>query len=96
MKGGNDMKKTYTMYSAEEKFDILDSESKIVFSISRKTLSLDGKKLYDSLFKEFNKGDDIVLNKDASILKDDKIANAVYDNVTEIINKVKDGINGIE
>lgn len=49
MKGGKDMTKTYTMYNKSDKYTINNGTEEI-FEISKSTLSVDGKKLYDALF----------------------------------------------
>ena len=69
MKGGKDMTKTYTMYNKSDKYTINKGNEEI-FEISKNTLSIDGKKLYDALFLNFEKGDNIKINKDTSF--DDK------------------------
>lgn len=55
MKGGKDMTKTYTMYNKSDKYTINNGTEEI-FEISKSTLSVDGKKLYDALFSNFEKG----------------------------------------
>jgi len=95
MKGGKDMIKTYTMYNKSDKYTINNGTEEI-FEISKSTLSVDGKKLYDALFSNFEKGDNIKIDKDASFGDDDKLSNAVYSNIIEVIEKIVTGINDFE
>ena len=76
MKGGKDMIKTYTMYNKNDKYKINNGTEEI-FEISKSTLSVDGKKLYDALFLNFEKGDNIKIEKDTSFDDNDKLSNAV-------------------
>ena len=96
MKGGKDMTKTYTMYNKSDKYTI-NNETEEIFEISKSTLNVDGKKLYDALFSNFEKGDIIKLDKDSSFdVANDKLSNAVYNNIVEIIDKIVTGINSFE
>jgi len=95
MKGGKDMTKTYTMYNKSDKYTINNGTEEI-FEISKSTLSVDGKKLYDALFSNFEKGDNITIDKDTSFGDDDKLSNAVYSNIIEVIEKIVTGINDFE
>ena len=95
MKGGKDMIKTYTMYNKSDKYTINNGVEEI-FEISKSTLSVDGKKLYDALFLNFEKGDNIKLGKDTSFDDNDKLSNAVYSNIVEVIEKIVTGINDFE
>ena len=94
MKGGKDMTKTYTMYNKSDKYTI-NNETGEVFEIPKSTLSVDGKKLYDALFLNFEKGDSIKIDKDSSFAND-KLSNAVYNNIVEVIDKIVIGINSFE
>lgn len=97
MKGGKDMIKTYIMYNKDEKYTITNEDNEEIFEISKKTLSIDGKTLYDVIFSDFEKGDGIKLDKDKSIDEaEDKLSIAVYNNVKEIIDKIVTGINNSE
>lgn len=89
------MTKTYTMYNKGDKYTINNGTEEI-FEISKSTLSVDGKKLYDSLFLNFEKGDNIRINKDTSFDDNDKLSNAVYNNIVEVIEKIATGINDSE
>ena len=90
------MIKTYMMHNKSDKYTISNEEQEI-FEISKSTLSVDGKKLYEALFLDFEKGDNIKLNKDSSFDNtNDKLANAVYSNLVEVINKIIIGINDLE
>lgn len=90
------MIKTYTMFNKRDKYTI-NNETEAVFEISKSTLSVDGKKLYDALFLNFEKGDIIKLNKDSSFDDaNDKLSNAVYNNIVEVIDKIVTGINDFE
>ena len=96
MKGGKDMTKTYTMYNKSDKYTI-NNEIGEVFEIPKSTLSIDGKKLYDALFLNFEKGDSIKIDKDTSFDNvNDKLSNAVYSNIVEVIDKIVIGINSFE
>lgn len=96
MKGGKDMTKTYTMYNKSDKYTI-NNEIGEVFEIPKSTLSVDGKKLYDALFLNFEKGDSIKIDKDTSFDNvNDKLSNAVYSNIVEVIDKIVIGINSFE
>ena len=95
MKGGKDMTKTYTMYNKSDKYTINKGNEEI-FEISKNTLSIDGKKLYDALFLNFEKGDNIKINKDTSFDAKNKLSNAVYNNIVEVIEKIVTGINDFE
>jgi|GEM_PF-1830757 hypothetical protein len=96
MKGGKDMTKTYTMYNKSDKYTI-NNETGEVFEIPKSTLSVDGKKLYDALFLNFEKGDSIKIDKDSSFDNaNDKLSNAVYNNIVEVIDKIVIGINSFE
>jgi hypothetical protein len=95
MKGGKDMIKTYTMYNKSDKYTI-NNEKEEIFEISKSTLSVDGKKLYDALFLNFEKGDSIKIDKDSSFDDNDKLSNAVYSNIVEVIDKIVMGINDFE
>ncbi len=95
MKGGKDMTKTYTMYNKSDKYTINKGNEEI-FEISKNTLSIDGKKLYDALFLNFEKGDNIKINKDTSFDDKNKLSNAVYNNIVEVIEKIVTGINDFE
>lgn len=90
------MIKTYTIYNKSDKYTI-NNETGEIFEISKSTLSVDGKKLYDALFLNFEKGDIIKLNKDSSFDDaNDKLSNAVYNNIVEVIDKIVTGINSFE
>lgn len=89
------MTKTYTMYNKSDKYTI-NNESEEIFEISKSTLSVDGKKLYDALFLNFEKGDTININKDPSFDENDKLSTAVYSNIVEVIEKIVTGINDYE
>ena len=89
------MIKTYTMYNKSDKYTINNGAEEI-FEISKSTLSVDGKKLYDALFLNFEKGDNIKLNKDTSFDDNDKLSNVVYSNIVEVIEKIVTGINDFE
>lgn len=95
MKGGKDMIKTYTMYNKNDKYTI-NNGSEEIFEISKSTLSVDGKKLYDALFLNFERGDNIKIDKDTSFDDNDKLSNAVYSNIVEVIEKIVMGINDYE
>lgn len=95
MKGGNDMTKTYIMYNEQNQYVIKSSEQDIL-EIKKSTLNVDGKKLYEMMFSDFKKGSTISLTKDKSFDNSNKLDNAVYDNVKEIIEKIVDGINDLE
>lgn len=86
---------TYTMYNKSDKYTINNGTEEI-FEISKSTLSVDGKKLYDALFSNFEKGDNITIDKDTSFGDDDKLSNAVYSNIIEVIEKIVTGINDFE
>lgn len=90
------MIKTYIMFNKEDKYTINNSTEEI-FEIPKKTLNVDGKKLYDALFSDFKKGDSIKINKDSSIDESkDKLSKAIYENIKEIIDKIVTGINDLE
>ena len=89
------MTKTYTIYNKIDKYTI-NIGSEAIFEISKNTLSVDGKKLYDALFSNFEKGDNIKIDKDTSFGEDDKLSNAVYSNIVEVIEKIVTGINDYE
>ena len=57
---------------------------------------MNGKKLYDALFSNFEKGDNIKIDKDTSFCDDDKLSNAVYSNIIEVIEKIVTEINDFE
>ena len=95
MKGGKDMTKTYMMYNKSDKY-IINNGTEEIFEISKSTLSVDGKKLYDALFLNFEKGDNIKIDKDTSFDDSDKLSNAVYSNIVEVIEKIVTGINNFE
>ena len=96
MKGGKDMTKTYIMYNKNDKY-IINKGSEEIFEISKSTLSVDGKKLYDTFFSNFEKGDNIIIDKDSSFDDiNDKLSSAVYNNFVEVINKIVIGINNFE
>ena len=80
------MIKTYTMFNKDDKYTIFNDNQEEIFEIPKKTLSIDGKILYD-----------VKLDKDKSIDEsDDKLSIAVYNNVKEIIDKIVTGINDSE
>lgn len=90
------MTKTYTMYNKSDKYTI-NNQTGEIFEISKSTLRVDGKKLYDTLFLDFKKGDRIKIDKDSSFDDaNDKLSNAVYSNVIEVIDKIVMGINNFE
>lgn len=89
------MIKIYTMYNKSDKYTI-NNENGEIFEISKSTLSIDGKKLYDALFSDFAKGDNIKIEKSSSFEEGDKFSNAVYNNIVEVIEKIVAGINGYE
>lgn len=94
MKGGKDMIKTYIMFNKDEKYTIANENNEEIFEITKKTLSVDGKKLYDVFFNDFIKGDNIDLKKDKSFDESsDKLAIAVYNNIKEIVEKIVTSIN---
>ena len=97
MKGGKDMTRTYTMSLKNNEYTIANHENDDNLIINKKTLVLDGKELYNYIFKSFETGDTICLVADASINdSDDVLDRAVYDNVKEIISKIEKGINELE
>lgn len=89
------MIKTYMMYNKSDKY-IINNGTEEIFEISKSTLSVDGKKLYDALFLNFEKGDNIKIDKDTSFDDSDKLSNAVYSNIVEVIEKIVTGINNFE
>lgn len=90
------MIKIYMMCNESEKYTI-NNENGEIFEIPKTTLSVDGKKLYEVLFSDFEKGDTIKLDKDSSFDDtNDKLSKAVYDNIVEVINKIVSGINSFE
>lgn len=90
------MIKTYMMYNKTDKYTINNGNEEI-FEIPKSTLSVDGKKLYDALFFNFEKGDSIKVYKDSSFDDEkDKLSNAVYSNIVEVIEKIVIGINDFE
>lgn len=89
------MIKTYTMYNKSDKYTI-NNENDEIFEISKSTLSVDGKKIYDALFLNFEKGDNIKIDMDSSFDENDKLSKAVYSNVIEVIEKIVTGINDYE
>lgn len=89
------MIKTYMMYNKSDKYTI-SNDAEEIFEISKSTLSVDGKKLYDALFLNFEKGDIIKLDKDTSFDDNDKLSNAVYSNMVEVMEKIATGINDYE
>jgi hypothetical protein len=95
MKGGKDMTKTYTIFNENDQYVVKSSETNYI-EIKKSTLNIDGKKLYDMMFSDFKKGDKITLQKDNSFDDNNKLDNAVYENVKEIIGKIVDGINNSE
>ena len=96
MRGGKDMIKTYTMFNKAEKYTIENDKNEEIFEIPKNTLSIDGKKLYDALFSNFEKVVNIKIDKDTSFGDDDKRSNAVYSNIIEVIEKIVTGINDFE
>lgn len=91
------MIKTYIMFNKDDKYTIVNDKQEEILEIPKKTLSVDGKKLYDAIFFDFEKGDNIKLDKDKSIDEsEDKLSIAVYINVKEIIDKIVIGINDSE
>lgn len=91
------MIKTYTMFNKDDKYIIVNDNQEEIFEIPKKTLSIDGKILYDVIFSDFEKGNSIKLDKDKSIDEsEDKLSIAVYNNVKEIIDKIVTGINDSE
>lgn len=47
-------------------------------------------------FQILKKGDNIKIDKDTSFGDDDKLSNAVYSNIIEVIEKIVTGINDFE
>lgn len=92
MKGGKDMRKIYTMYNENEQYIIKINEQDYL-EIKKRTLNVDGKKLYEMMFSNFKKGDKIDIKMDRSFNSDNKLDIAVYENVKEIIEKIADRIN---
>lgn len=91
------MTKTYIMFNKDDKYTIVNDKQEEIFEIPKKTLSIEGKKIYDVFFSDFEKGNDIKLDKDKSIDEsEDKLSIAVYNNVKEIIEKIVTGINDSE
>jgi hypothetical protein len=95
MKDGKDMKKIYTMYNDSNCYLIKNENSEIILSIKKTTLNVEGKELYEKIFKDFKKGDSIVLKKDKSI-ENDKFSISVYDNLKEIIENIVDSLSKVE
>lgn len=94
MKGGKDMIRTYNLIDDVDKYSIVDESNEEIIDISKKTLNVEGKKIYEKFFADFKQGDSIIFNKDDSIdTSEDKLAIAVYNNVKEIIEKIVDNIN---
>lgn len=91
------MTRTYTMSLRNNEYIITNQENNNNLIINKKTLVLDGKELYNYIFKLFEKGDSICLTMDSSINdSNDALDHAVYDNVKEIISKIEKGINELE
>ena len=61
------MTKTYTMYNKSDKYTINNGTEEI-FEISKNTLSVDGKKLYDALFLNFEKGENPSISNSGGII----------------------------
>ena len=96
MKGGKDMKKIYIMIEKKDKYILNDSNGNEMMDIKKNTLNIDGKKIYELFFKDFNKDDSIIIEKDKSIDDSkDKLSLVVYENYKEIIEKISAGINEI-
>ena len=95
MKDGNDTIKTYTMYNEQDQYVIKLNEDDYL-EIKKSTLNVDGKKLYEIMFSDYKKGNKINLIKDKSFDSNNKLDNAVYNNIKEIIEKIVDGINDSE
>ena len=90
------MIRTYTIYNKKDKYTLCNDKQDEIFEINKSTLSVDGKKIYDVLFFDFEKGDNIIINKDSSFNSQDKLSDAVYNNIVDVIEKIVTGINEFE
>jgi ribosomal protein L14E/L6E/L27E len=88
------MKKIYTMIDEKDSYFLIDDSSEKVIEIKKNTLNIDGIELYEKIFKNFNIGDDIKIEK--KFEKEDKISSSVYNEIAEIIDKIVKNINLIE
>jgi ribosomal protein L14E/L6E/L27E len=88
------MKKIYTMIDEKDSYFLIDDSSEKVIEIKKNTLNIDGIELYEKIFKNFNIGDDIKIEK--KFEKEDKISASVYNEIAEIIDKIVKNINLIE
>lgn len=87
MKGGKDMKKTFSFEEQEDKYVIIDGQNEI-FMINKDTLKIDGKKLYETFFESYSIGDTININKGKTINEKDKLSVAIYDTFKKIIEDI--------
>lgn len=87
------MTKTYIMFNCLDKY-LIKNNNENVYEINKKTLNVDGMKLYEVFFSNFSKGDSISLYKDESFNNsNDKLADAVFDNFKDILEKIVNEIN---
>jgi ribosomal protein L14E/L6E/L27E len=82
------------MIDEKDSYFLIDDSSEKVIEIKKNTLNIDGIELYEKIFKNFNIGDDIKIEK--KFEKEDKISASVYNEIAEIIDKIVKNINLIE
>jgi ribosomal protein L14E/L6E/L27E len=82
------------MIDEKDSYFLIDDSSEKVIEIKKNTLNIDGIELYEKIFKNFNIGDDIKIEK--KFEKEDKISSSVYNEIAEIIDKIVKNINLIE
>lgn len=88
MKGGKDMKKIFKFEELKEKYAIMD-DKKEIFTINKDNLKIDGNNFYEAFFDNYAIGDAIELQKGESVDNEDKLSNATYDTLNNVIKDVK-------
>ena len=84
------MKRTIKFYKDDKNYIFKESDNnKIEISIGEK--KLDGLKLYDAFFKEYNIKDsfEIIDETDDGQKKEDKMCEAIYDKMCELFEKIE-------
>jgi len=87
MKGGKDMKKTYSFEEKEDMYVVTNGKEE-VFEVKKDNLKIDGNIFYEAFFEKFSIGDEIEFKKGNSVRNDDKLSVGVFDTLNTLINDI--------
>ncbi len=88
------MKRIFKFLNQTEKYVLEDNNKKEIIIIEKGNLLLKGNEVYNGLFKEYMKNDEIVIEFDDK--DDDKLYFAIYTELNKLILEIKTDIDALD